>query len=352
MPRLSNFPMEKIKEGSAEIFAPTAKIVSKKLPVFYNPLMKLNRDITILLLKQFPKMSLCDPLAGTGIRSVRFAKELKCKSITANDASERAFLLIKKNRRHNKVKFSVYNKDANILLLESEGFDFIDLDVFGSPNFVLDSAVKRLSRGGILAVTATDTAALCGASPKACIRKYWAVPEKSPFMHETGLRILIRKVQLVAAQYDKALTPVFSYFQDHYFRAFFKCKKGKEFVDEIITNHRMHHNSGPVWTGGLFDTDLADKMKKYAHKDEYFSKSSSLLRFLDVAYSESMIKSAEFYDLHDICSKNCINPVPGKEEVIAEIRKTGHKASSTHFKGTGIRSDIPYGGLVNILKNK
>ena len=56
MAGLLDFKMQKIREGSAEIFAPTAKVISKKLPVFYNPVMSLNRDITILLLEQFPKM--------------------------------------------------------------------------------------------------------------------------------------------------------------------------------------------------------------------------------------------------------------------------------------------------------
>src|SRR3989338_6602377 len=116
-----------IKEGSAEVFAPKEKKISKKLPVFYNEVMKLNRDITILLLQQFPPLNICDPLAATGIRAIRFAKELKFKSIIANDISKRAVTLIKKNMRLNKVKFEVKNKDANILLLESKGFDFIDL---------------------------------------------------------------------------------------------------------------------------------------------------------------------------------------------------------------------------------
>ena len=45
-----------------------------------------------------------------------------------------------------------------LAILHSKGFDYIDLDPFGSPNIFLDSAVKRLGRNGILAVTATDTA--------------------------------------------------------------------------------------------------------------------------------------------------------------------------------------------------
>lgn len=339
--------MQKIREGSAEIFAPTAKIVSKKLPVFYNPVMSLNRDLAILLLKQFPKMRLCDPLAGTGIRSVRFAKELGYKSITANDISEKAAALIKKNMAHNGVQFEVQNKDANIMLMESMGFDFIDLDVFGSPNFMLDSAIRRLSRNGILAATATDTAALCGASPKACIRKYWAIPKKSPFMHETGLRILIRKIQLVGAQYDKALMPIFSYFKDHYFRVFFKCLKGKRQADEIILQHAFFDGAGPLWAGNLWDSDLVKKMAKSA---ENSGKYAGAAKFTGIILQESSIPSVGFYDIHEVCSSNKINPVPKKEEIILEIGKKGYSASPTHFKGTGIRSGMEYKDFLDILK--
>ena len=116
-----------IKEGKASIKVPIVKTVSKEMDVFYNPVMKFNRDMTILLLQQFPPMNLCDPLAGTGVRSIRFAKELKYKSITANDFSKKAVALIKKNMNLNKVKFDVCNEDANLFLLNSQGFDYIDL---------------------------------------------------------------------------------------------------------------------------------------------------------------------------------------------------------------------------------
>ena len=349
MAGLLDFKLQKIREGSAEIFAPTAKVISKKLPVFYNPVMSLNRDITILLLEQFPKMRLCDPLAGTGIRSIRFAKELKPESITANDLSEKAVALIKKNMAHNSVKFEVQNKDANIMLMESTGFDFIDLDVFGSPNFVLDSAARRLSRKGVLAVTATDAAALCGSSPKACIRKYWAVPKKSSIMHETGLRILIRKVQLIGAQYDKALVPIFSHFKDHYFRVFFKCLKGKRQADEILSQHQCFEGAGPLWAGNLWDFNLAKKMLKSSESSALYSDAGKFIRTIA---QEASINSAVFYDIHDICSNNGINPVPKKEDIILKIMQRGYSAASTHFKGTGIRTNIGIKDFLSLLKNK
>src|SRR3989344_6909394 len=136
-----NFPMKKVTEGSAEILVPLDEKISRELPVFYNPVMKLNRDVSILLLKQFAPMNVCDLLAGTGIRAIRMAKELECESIAANDHDKKSFELIKKNMRNNKVKFQVYNEDANLFLLNSRGFDYIDIDPFGSSNPFLDSAI-------------------------------------------------------------------------------------------------------------------------------------------------------------------------------------------------------------------
>ncbi|MBW2989179.1 tRNA (guanine(26)-N(2))-dimethyltransferase [Candidatus Woesearchaeota archaeon] len=343
MPKLLNFPMEMIKEGSASISVPVEKKISKKLPVFYNPVMKLNRDMTVLLLQQFPPMNLCDPLAGSGIRSIRFARELKYKSITANDLNERAVALIKKNMKLNKVSFRIYNKDANMMILGSKGFDFIDLDVFGCPNFMLDSSVNRISRGGILAVTATDTSALAGTYPKACLRKYWAVPLRNELMHEIGLRILIRKVQLIGSQYNKALTPIFSYSKEHYMRVFLKCEKSKEKTDIILKQHGFFEGIGPIWKGSLWDRKLVKKML-----DSNKTKEND--KFLSTINEESGISSIGFYDLHRIAKRYNLH-IPKKEELIKKLKKKGYKASNTHFSGKGIRSDISLEKLKKLIRS-
>lgn len=333
-----------IREASASLLIPAEEKISKKLEVFYNPVMKLTRDITILLLKQFPPMHLCDPLAGTGVRSIRFAKELKYTSITANDLNPKAFQLMKRNMRLNKVKFQVENKDANLLLLESRGFDYIDLDVFGSPNFLLDSAIRRLSRKGILAITATDTAPLAGTYPKACMRKYWAIPRKDAQMHETGIRILIRKAQLIAAQYDKALLPVFSYFKDHYYRVFFKAEKGKKEVDLLLKQHGMYGQAGPLWLGNLWDPGLAEKMFKTAFKE--MGAGNELTKLLNIIRKESKIPSVGFHHLPSICKKYKL-AIPKKELVLKELRKN---AAETHFTPEGIRSSKTEGEIKDIIK--
>jgi tRNA (guanine26-N2/guanine27-N2)-dimethyltransferase len=346
-----------INEGSAKIFVPTEKKISKKLRVFYNPIMSLNRDISILLLNSIDKadLQIADPLAASGIRSIRFLKELrknKIKMIYINDHDKNFKKTIKNNFKLNKLKISnkiiISSEDANLFLLNSKGFDYIDIDPFGTPNPFLDSAIKRISRDGILAVTSTDTAALTGTYPKATLRKYWAASKKDAMMHETGLRILIRKIQLIGAQYDKALIPVFSYFRDHYFRIFFKTIKGKKEVDKIMKLHGFFNDSGPLWLGTLFDKKLANKMHKLSLKNKI--PNNELTKFLKIIKDESKIDSIGFYDVHRIVKKEKIRKMMKKPELIRKIKKNNFKASETHFSGTGIRSDIPYNRLIKLLK--
>ncbi len=351
-----------VNEGSAKINVENKKIVSKEMEVFYNPVMSLNRDVSVLLLNSVDKknMQIADPLAASGIRSIRFLKELNKDKITKiyiNDFGKDAVESIKENLSLNKIKYKnnekivIENEDANLFLLKSTGFDYMDIDPFGTPNPFLDAACKRLARDGILAVTATDTSALAGTYPQACIRKYWAAPKKDALMHETGLRILIRKIQLVAAQYDKALTPIFSYSKEHYMRVFLRNEKGKNKADEILKMHCMFNGAGPMWLGNLFDSGLCGRIYQNSIKNKNFNKNNELIKFLKTIKDESKINTVGFYDLNDVAEKNKIKTLPKKDLLKNKIRKMGYKASDTHFKGEGIRSDISLKELINILKN-
>lgn len=347
-----------ITECSTKAFVPIEEKISKQLPVFYNPAMELNRTISVLLLAALGKknMRIALPLAGSGVRGIRFMKELKpeiIESIHFNDLNPVADSIIKKNLKLNGItqdKIHVSNKDANLFLLESEGFDYIDIDPFGSPNFLLDSAVRRISRTGIIAVTATDTSALSGTFPKACMRKYFASPLKNHLMHETGLRILIRKCQLIAAQYEKALTPILSYSKEHYMRTFLKVEKGKSKVDEMIKQHHYlrydsttsefnladidHKNddktkkkeiqyAGPLWAGNLKDQKIIDMIKT----DDKFI--TLLKEELDTPF---------FYDIHTVSRLKKLKNPPKKEDMIKKLKNASKDASETHFLGTAIKT--------------
>lgn len=324
------------KEGKVKIKSSNGKI-SKDLDVFYNPVMEYNRTISINLLNSLNrKLDIALPLAGSGIRGIRFFKELNkgiINNLFLNDIDKKSVNIIKHNLRLNKIKSkNVSNEDANLFLLKSKGFDYIDVDPFGSPNPFLDSAIKKLRRNGILAVTATDTAPLAGTYPIACQRKYWAKPLRNELKHEIGLRILIRKCQLVGSQYDKALRVIFSYFKDHYYRIFFVNTKSKKDVDEIIKGHGMFKEAGPMYLGELWDKELVEKM--YGNIPDSFLKTIN---------EEAKINVVGFHDIHVLCKKNKL--------AIPKITKLLKYGSRTIFSQYGIRSELKEKEIIKIIQS-
>lgn len=353
--------MKQTTEGKATINIDVDDKISKKLSVFYNPVMKHNRDISIIILNCIPdqELQIADPLAGSGVRAIRLLMELdpgKIKNISVNDYDENFIKTMQDNLKLNNIEdngtINVENKDANIFLLESSGFDYIDIDPFGTPNPFLDAAVRRVARNSILAVTATDTSALCGAYPKACKRKYWAEPLNNHLMHEFGLRILIRKCQLVAAQYEKALMPIFSYSKDHYMRVFLRVQKTKTESDEVLRQHRSMFDAGPIWAGQLWDADLAQKMHEYAIKNkEKYGFDDKLLSFLNTIRQESKISKPFFHDIHELNKQKKL-PLIKSDVAIETLQKKGINASRTIFNQYGIKTEIDEKEFIRLLDAK
>ncbi len=190
------FPTEAVKEGEVEFLAPRLKAFVKeaweyapsKAPVFYNPAMEMNRDLAVLMLQTYQRpinreLAACEPMAGCGVRGIRLAREVEgVRKVVLNDINLAGTRLAEFNVNLNGLtdKVQVDNKDANFLLSSyaapRKRFDYVDIDPFGSPVPYIDSALRALRNGGLLALTATDMAPLCGVHAKACLRKYGGKP--------------------------------------------------------------------------------------------------------------------------------------------------------------------------------
>jgi len=223
------------KEGKIKFFVPTGRKITKKDEVFYNPEMKFDRDLSEVIASILKPKKICDCLAGSGVRSLRYKSILDNSEVVANDKNPKASELIKKNARLNKFKIRVENKEANVLLF-GEKFDFIDIDPFGSPIYFLDSCARAIKNRGSIAITATDTAPLCGTSPLTCLRRYGIKSLRTDFSKELGLRILISATIKNFARYDLAFKPIFSYCRRHYFRVFGKIERGAKRADKLLKN--------------------------------------------------------------------------------------------------------------------
>ena len=344
-----------IKEGKAIISVKMQKIPTRKMEVFYNPVMKLNRDLSIALLIALRKrkMVVADPLAGSGIRAIRFLKELPkgtVKKIYVNDRSVVAVAAIKKNFRLNKIKnIAIDQNDANEFLKKRK-FDYIDIDPFGYPGPFIDSAFNSINTAGILAVTATDTAALCGSARKACLRKYTAINFRNPMMHEIGLRILIGWVARNAEEYGKKIEPILSYSKDHYMRTFVKVKKGGKhelgmvwLCDNCLSfgeNKKCRCKTkmlvvGPLWSGKIGNPKIVKKINKI---------NSS--KFMDLLQKDTESNLVGHYDVHEFASRYKLPNLPNLDEIAKKS-----KGIRTHFNPLGIKTAKNPKELLKIIEN-
>jgi len=397
--------LKEITEGKTKLLIDSADIVSKELEVFYNPKMKLNRDASLILLKAIGKeqMQIGLPLAGTGVRAVRMLMELPekiIKNIEVNDLNPDSVNFLEKNLKLNNLskeqlneegKLFTHNKDANLFLNQAKGFDYIDIDPFGSPNFLLDASISRIARKGILAVSATDTAALCGTYPDTCKQKYWANSALCPQKHEMGLRILIRKVQLIGMQNEKALIPLFTYHYEHYYRIFFLALKGKTkasalFDDTTETFHYCPHCTlqftsqthskkcpecgdnlrvcGPLYSGPLQDNETLNKMLNIlkeeseievkTEEDKIKAKSleknnRELIKLLEDSLEDNKIQQVGSFDTHSIGKKKGF-AVEKMELYFQRLEEKNFEVCKSLFPKTGIKTNASYKEFLSIFK--
>jgi len=143
-------------------------------------------------------------LAASGLRSIRYAKEVPgIGAVVACDLDSHAVECIKKHADQNGVADKVYplHADARIHMYQHPAFyDVVDLDPYGTPVQLLDSAVQAVSEGGLLCVTATDLAVLCGSTPEVCYTKYQSISLKRGYCHEMAIRILLQSISNTAAR--------------------------------------------------------------------------------------------------------------------------------------------------------
>lgn len=339
-----------VQEGDTCCLVPKFENVlgpkTSKKEVFYNPAMELNRDITIAFLKSnsCKNSKILDGMAATGIRGFRIANETKCNEITINDVDQKAFEVINKNMSTYDFKdtnIKATNRAVEIHIMENRfEYDYIDIDPFGTPVPYFSTAVRYVSNGGVIAVTATDTALLCGTYPKACFRRYSAWPKNNWCRHENGLRILIGYCAREAARFDRAITPLLSYYEGHHFRSYLRIQEGAKRANSILKRLRTYDfdqlgwseegNYGPFWDEKLFSKKIIKKLKPVGK--------------LDKELIETWKKEAGFppffYDTN-IIGKYFKRPPPSISEVIQELKKEGYDATRTHFSHTGIKTNAP-----------
>lgn len=381
-----SFPTEVVTEGQTKVVVPRLEAFVKepcdyapsKAPVFFNPVMELNRDLAVLALQAFQgivrrELKVCEPLAGCGIRGIRMATEVDdVGSVVVNDINEDAFRLSEFNVEKNGLegKVMVRNEDANFLLsgfaAPRKRFDFVDIDPFGSPVPFMDSALRATRRGGMLALTATDLAPLCGVHPKACVRRYGGKPLRTEYCHELAIRLLAGALATSAAKHDLSTTVVFSHSSEHYIRLYALVDYGARKADATLKNmgyilhcfscfHRegaakvainsktacpecskKMNAAGPLWTGQIVNEDFVASMQRVAKTKSFRNK--RIINKLLLLLREEAMAPITYYAVDKICDKLGLT-VPPINRVVTKLREKRHETRLTHFSTHGIKTD-------------
>lgn len=334
-----------------------------------------------------------EALSATGLRSIRYAKEIEnVDKIIANDWDPEAVEVIRRNVMDNLGEGSkILPNHANAIHAlhafsgEKKHFDVVDLDPYGSAAPFLDPALSNIADGGLLCVTCTDTAVLCGSYPESCLSKYGSVPLKGDVCHEASLRILLAAVEASASRHKKHIIPLLSCSIDFYIRVFlrvvesaheskkigtrvstvYRCVGCKSFEMQPKMTHVLNGRSekygtarlavdpvcqfcssrkevaGPLWNGKLHDQEFVR---------------SILATLEDGRIAENFGTTDRIKGMLNLCLEELDNPLYLSLNEIGSIMKTsvpplltiksallngGYRVSISHCNPRAIKTDAP-----------
>jgi tRNA (guanine26-N2/guanine27-N2)-dimethyltransferase len=231
-----------------------------------------------------------------------------------------------------------------------------------------DCVLRAVLDGGLISITATDTAVLHGVYPEVCYRRYYGRPLNNSYGNEVAIRLLTSMIALTASRLELAIKPVFAHATMTYLRVYatvsvspsgangvydsigyithcFNCghrSSTSEYAGEIkceLCQHRMRMG-GQLWTaplhdpgfvGGMLEQGADDRCKKVleAAKDE-----------LDIPY---------YFKGDEMSSKLKTNPhsIP---KVIEKLQKAGYRASKASLNPGGFKTDARMDRILDELR--
>jgi tRNA (guanine26-N2/guanine27-N2)-dimethyltransferase len=356
-------------------------------PVFYNPEMIENRDITIVLLKHFltswgGEFNFLDPMAATGVRGIRFALEVANQSnkkvnIYMGDISLTAVELMRHNLKISSVS-SLNNIFVQVSLMDANehmyhlkrlrvALNYIDIDPFGTPVPYIQAALQSINNGGIVGITATDVAVLEGKYPSTLSRRYGIRGVKSLISKEVAVRALLSFTLRSAAMYDRYVEPVLSYHMKHYVRIFIRildgALKSNIYLDKCIgsmwhcpkcsfsffedfSNTREKRkcplcsgdmiNISPLWICDLVNAVRIKEVLTIVEKMPWLTKSSmNLITMLSKSNALAPTIRTTY-----VARKFKVN-APPRDSVIKCIRSHGYDATMSIYYYDGINTNAP-----------
>ncbi|NP_001091590.1 TRMT1-like protein [Bos taurus] len=253
-------PKEILKEADTDVQVCPNYTVPQKTDSYFNPKMKLNRQLIFCTLAALAKerkpLECLDAFGATGIMGLQWAKHLgNAVKVTINDLNENSVTLIQENCHLNKLKVVVDSKekeeredileegeenlgnikvtkmDANVLM-HLRSFDFIHLDPFGTSVNYLDSAFRNIRNLGIVSVTSTDISSLYAKAQHVARRHYGCNIVRTEYYKELAARIVVAAVARAAARCNKGIEVLFAVALEHFVLVVVRVLRGPTSADE------------------------------------------------------------------------------------------------------------------------
>jgi tRNA (guanine26-N2/guanine27-N2)-dimethyltransferase len=371
----------RIVEGRTMLMVPKSSLTAKvpsKTPAFFNPAAKLNRDLSILVYSAFAassrKKTFADSFAGIGARALRVAVEVpEVEEVYCNDINCVAIEAAKEAARLNSVTgrchFSIDEVCKFLLKGDEEGnrYSIVDLDPFGTPAKHVDCVLRSVLDGGLVSITATDTAVLWGVYPKVCQRRYYGRPLNNSYGNETAIRLLLSLTALTASRLEIAIKPVFVHTVKHYLRVYAKMSLSSSQANDVYDSigyvmhcfqcgHRFNTQEygkgkcelcntglaigGQLWTGSLYDKEFIKKMLAQDPNRE-------CKKVLEAAVEEA--SEIPFYFRTDEISSKLKSNTYSVQRIIEKLHAAGFVASKTALNTSAFKTDARIDSILDVV---
>ncbi|XP_049849099.1 tRNA (guanine(26)-N(2))-dimethyltransferase-like isoform X2 [Schistocerca gregaria] len=345
----------------------------------------------------------------------------------ANDLDVTATEAIARNRAHNKLdpsKLPISQLDASFLmqkishqerlhsttakqeLEEFQGFStnlnpiaVIDLDPYGSSAPFMDAAVGCIANNGLLALTCTDLAVLCGNYAESCFAKYGSMPPKrTQYCHELALRIVLGSLSMHAARHHRAIVPLVSFFADFYVRIFvqvvrcggelqrvpsrlgyvYQCASchawNTQPVGHCVSSDRKPPNnlhfhqanaptvpsrcehcdgcwkmSGQIWLDPIHQKDWIARALEHLESNSSMYHTAPRMRGMFTCMQEEL--NIPFYYSLSQLSNMLHLQTPKLDSVLSALIRQNYEVSGTHCQPGAFKTTAPYSAVLDVMRS-
>ena len=368
-----------VREGSTELLVPAASVTAKApetAPAFFNPAARVNRDVSVAVARVTRPATFLDALAGTGARGVRVAREAGPVEVTMVEFNRVSLEIARRNARRNRVasRCVEVREEANAYLHSRFGrlerFGAVDVDPFGTPAPFVQGALSAAADGGVVSLTATDTATLCGVFPSVAFRRYGARVAKSESPHEAGIRVLLGFCARVGGTVDTAISPVAAHSTLHYMRVYFRVHRGAGrsdralrglgYVSRCASCHEAKVSPGPSetcercggkaspigpqWVGPLVEGGVASGAARECEEAGWDGAGEALASLAGVDGLPPF-----GYSMEAVTSRERVSSVRF-QRVVDALEATGRAAMRQPFGSQGLKTDASYPEVVAAVR--